>query len=308
MSIEQLRKELFELAEKKRRLEHLNALLAQCVREETALAEKTALLKAELEKEQADVERLEKGSLAAAALSLFGKKEQRIEKEQAEAQAAKVKYQAALNQRQDCAFRIKKLTEEVSALSTAPEEYERVYRAAEAALADDPEVLRLTARLGELSAQSREVDEAVTAGESCLAGIDAIMESLDSAESWGTWDLIGGGFISAAIKHEHLDEAEWAAHELQASLSRFAAELSDVELGDAGSISVEGFLRFADYFFDGIFADWAVLSHIERSRESVEQVQHRVDRLMEELARRKACLEEENTEVRAALKKLILGI
>jgi len=32
-------------------------------------------------------------------------------------------------------------------------------------------------------------------------------------------------------------------------------------------VNVDGFLRFADYFFDGLFADWAVLDRINQSQE-----------------------------------------
>lgn len=37
-------------------------------------------------------------------------------------------------------------------------------------------------------------------------------------------------------------------------------------------VSIDGFLRFADYFFDGLFADWAVGDKISESMDSVTKV------------------------------------
>lgn len=41
-------------------------------------------------------------------------------------------------------------------------------------------------------------------------------------------------------------------------------------------IQVDGFLRFADYFFDGIFADWAVMDRIRNSKNQVADVERSV--------------------------------
>ena len=34
-------------------------------------------------------------------------------------------------------------------------------------------------------------------------------------------------------------------------------------------VSIDGFMRFADYFFDGFFVDWMVLDRIQQSTEQV---------------------------------------
>ena len=100
--------------------------------------------------------------------------------------------------------------------------------------------------------------------------IDMIDEKLGRAQGWGTWDMLGGGLISDLAKHSNLDEAQAGAEYLQTLLSRFRTELADVRISaQTGQVNVEGFLRFADYFFDGLIADWTVLSRIHKSRESV---------------------------------------
>jgi hypothetical protein len=37
------------------------------------------------------------------------------------------------------------------------------------------------------------MDEAVSAGNAVIERLGNVIESLRSAESWGTWDMLGGG-------------------------------------------------------------------------------------------------------------------
>ena len=39
-------------------------------------------------------------------------------------------------------------------------------------------------------------------------------------------------------------------------------------------VTVDSFLKFADFFFDGLFADWAVLDHINQAQSRVETVSY----------------------------------
>ena len=41
-------------------------------------------------------------------------------------------------------------------------------------------------------------------------------------------------------------------------------------------VNIDGFLRAADYIFDGIFADWAVLDQINRSQAQVEDTRSQI--------------------------------
>lgn len=61
-------------------------------------------------------------------------------------------------------------------------------------------------------------------------------------------------------------------------------QVPDVELGD--------FAVFADYFFDGLFADLFVQSRIREAQEQVEAVTQRVERLIVRLRDERENLEE----------------
>jgi hypothetical protein len=82
--------------------------------------------------------------------------------------------------------------------------------------------------------------------------------------------MFGGGFISTNAKYSDIDDANEYAVEAQALLRAFSSELKDVDLNYNITLDIGEFDRFADYFFDGIFADWSVQSKIEESVGSVE--------------------------------------
>lgn len=88
--------------------------------------------------------------------------------------------------------------------------------------------------------------------------------------------MFGGGLISDIAKYSHLDDAQRQINGLQRSLSRFRTELSDVDIRADIQVEVDGFLRFADVFFDNIFTDWAVLDRIRRAQSQVRDAESAV--------------------------------
>ena len=48
-------------------------------------------------------------------------------------------------------------------------------------------------------------------------------------------------------------------------------------------MNIDGFLRFADYFFDGLFADWAVGDKISQSLSSVSNTKSEINRMLDKL-------------------------
>ena len=86
-------------------------------------------------------------------------------------------------------------------------------------------------------------------------------------------------------KYSHLDEAQRQINTLQRSLSRFRTELADVDIRMDIQIEVDSFLRFADYFFDNTFTDWAVLDRIRNTQSQIQQVDGSVRTIVSRLER-----------------------
>ena len=68
--------------------------------------------------------------------------------------------------------------------------------------------------------------------------------------------------------------------QLQVELRRFKTELADVEITADLQVAVDSFLKFADFFFDGLFADWAVLDHINQAQSRVENTKSQIKRVL----------------------------
>ena len=110
--------------------------------------------------------------------------------------------------------------------------------------------------------------------------------------------MIGGGIWSDMAKYGRLDEAQEEVEQLQVDLRRFKTELADVEINADIQVTVEGFLRFADYFFDNLFTDWEVRDRIDQSIEKVRDTRRQIQRVLDKLERMngelKAQLEDES--------------
>ena len=248
--------------------EQLRQLQAQCARkkkleatvEELRVQQKAYAARAEelqqiMSDEQADVDRLEGRSLSAFFYNVIGKMDEKLTQERKEAYAARVKYDAAARELFGIEEDLKRYEAELDSLQGCEDRYASVLRE----------------------------KTAVDAGSAAVACADQILSELDSAEDWGTWDLIGGGLITDLVKHGHLDEAQAAVENLQTQLRRFKTELADVTIDADIQVSIDGFLRVADYFFDGLFADWAVLDQIHQSQEQVHRTRSQICGVLDHL-------------------------
>lgn len=280
--------QLRQLQEKSARRQKIARMLTELSRQEHDLSANEAALRQIRQKEEYDVVRLEQNSLASFFYEALGRREERLDKERAEAYAAAAKHDAAVRQLEDIMQERRSLEEELRSLGDCDAAYERLLSEKAAWLkanapASAARLLECERRMADLSAQMREATEAMDAGSACLSQIEAIQSELGSAEGWGTWDLLGGGFISDVVKHSHLDQAQNLVNGLQACLRRFRTELADVTVYADFQIQIDGFLRFADYIFDGVFADWAVLNRIHDSQARVENTRSQIEAIMHRL-------------------------
>lgn len=115
----------------------------------------------------------------------------------------------------------------------------------------------------------KEINEAIAAGEQALNSLYAAQEKLDSAKGWGWADLLGGGFLTGMIKHSRIEDASRCMEDAKYHLKVFQKELNDIHLSMDLRMEVGGFLSFADFFFDGLVADYLVQSKIEDARRQV---------------------------------------
>ena len=263
-------------------------------------------------KEQEDVDKLEGRSLANYFFRVVGTMEDKLTRERQEACAAKVKLEAAERELAGVEADIHALTDQLNAVRLAEEQY-RAAKARKAATLKESgtsagaQILELEQRLTELENLKREIREAYSAGCGARSLAERVLSELNDADNWNTWDLIGGGgLITHMAKHSHLDEAQDLVQELQSKLRRFKTELADVRISGDLQVNVEGFLRFADYFFDGLFADWAVGKHISRSYDSVQSTKTQIERALKKLDDLQSVTQQQIENTKQELDRLIV--
>ena len=140
--------------------------------------------------EQEDVDKLQRVSLSSLFYSIVSQKEEKLAKEQAEAYAAAVKHDAAIQQCRMVEQRLLSVETELQTLSTTEREYEETLaQKAEALKTADPArgaaLCRMEDRLSALAAQAKELTEAERAGQEVLQKLYAVSSTLDSAEGSG---------------------------------------------------------------------------------------------------------------------------
>lgn len=293
------------------RCKQLTAAVEPLRERKNILESRVRNLKWDMEKEQAEADRLESRSLTVFFLSLRGKLEEKRSIEQAEARAARIKYDAALRELEAVTGELEATRRELATLRGCELRYDAIFKEKQAAIraaggADGEALLALEEKLSAAKLREKELTEAVQAGEGALQTTRQILASLDSAKNWGTWDLVGGGLISDLAKHSHLDDAQAMVERLQGQLRRFRSELSDVQIRCDLQLNVDSFLRFADVFFDGLLSSWAVLDRIGSAREQVLRTQSQIENVLSRLKAPLASTRRERDQLISGIDALVL--
>lgn len=245
-------------------------------------------LRVKLAKGKVDLEKLEHTSLMALFHAVLGSREQQLEKERQEMFSAQLAYQQSKHQVDYLEREGERLTRQLEKLGDVERAYELLLAEKEGLLRQThPDVVAelevLTEQIAALNAEIKEITEAATAGDQAVSGLEQVIKSLESAQSWGTWDLIGGGFLSTVVKHSRIDNARGSIHEVQIQMSRFKRELADVQQRVDLHIDIGEFESFADFFFDGLIIDWIVQSKIVDSLERCKQAKKKIAAALNEL-------------------------
>lgn len=270
-------------------------------------------LRVAFRKEQEDVTKLEGRRLANYFYQVIGKLDDKLDEERKDAYAAKVKLDAAERELAGIEADIKEIQSRLAEIRIAEAQYKEALENKRAELKASgtqtaDQIIELEERIAALEAQKQEIKEALSAGYSARSTADRILSELNDADGWNTWDILGGGGIITHIaKHSHMDEAQDLVQQLQSQLRRFKTELADIQISANMQVNIDGFLRFADYFFDGLFADWAVGDKISQSQSSVSSTKSQINRMLDKLNDMESAADREIKEARIKLEQLVLN-
>ena len=303
---------LFELQQKVARKPSLEAKLRELQNQRREYDRDVISLRVAFRKEQEDVEKLEGRSLAKYFFQVVGKLDEKLDQERKEAYAAKVKLDAAERELAGIESDISEIRQQITDVLVAEARYKEALERKQRQLKESgtlfaDQILSLEDRISTLQAQKQEITEAISAGISARSTADRILSELKDADDWNTWDMFaGGGIITHMAKHSHLDSAQDLVSELQSKLRRFKTELADIQITANMQVNVDGFLRFADYFFDGLFADWAVGDRINQSMNSVSSTKSQISRTLDKLSSMEKAADSEISRLKLQLEDLVV--
>ncbi|MCL6444338.1 MAG: hypothetical protein K6T83_12945 [Alicyclobacillus sp.] len=264
-----------------------------------------AALRSALQEEEDTSEKLEGMSITHLFHRLLGNLEEKEEDVQKSIVQTRMKLSWSDNELSRLEAERDRLQKRLEELAGSEEAYERLLSEKEARIRDAgfPEAQKLeelVEQRAEAMAQRKEVAEAKSAAQAALSALTTAADELRKAENWGTFDMLGGGMITTAIKRSHMDDANDAAMAAQTALKRLERELRDVRMYVEVPLTSGGFSAFADYFFDGLITDWLVqreirdaLNAVEMQLDAVREIEQRLSQADADLERRLASLEEE---------------
>jgi len=288
---------LLEIREEIRVLEGRKSVLDEARNTVRQLEHLHDSLTEKLAKEQADVDKLQGLSLTGLFASVLGNKVEKLSKEREELVGAKLRFDECAEALGEARSHARALEDQVAPLAGLETDYQEILGEKATLIAGKggdraARLLDFSEELADLRAEQRELEEAIKAGRRASSRLRAVQESLRSAGNWGTFDLLGGGLIATAVKHSKIDDAKRLAHHAQRDLRVFQNELSDAGQRLHVSLDIGGVATFADYFFDGLIADWFVQSKISKSSQACDRAIKTVERALRACVLRKAeCME-----------------
>ena len=235
-------------------------------------------------KEERDVEKLERLTWSSIMASLRGNKDEDLDREKREAYAARLRLQEAERQLAEIRSEIRMRQDRLSMSADCEQKYQAVLlEKAEEARKQNPVLAERLAELEQrelgLTTRKKELEEALFAGCQTMDHIRLAMDDLGTAEGWSSWDILGGGLIADAMKYSSMDDAQKKMEQVQSDLRRYQAELADVAHTAAFDLQPGGFLQVADFFWDNIFADFAVRGKIQQSQNQMQELKVKVSRI-----------------------------
>lgn len=299
------------LAKEKRAKQALWLERVNLLRKELETEERQASVwEEQLAKEERDVARLSGLSFTALLYSLLQKKEDMLEVEEREVLEAKLKHEEAVRAAEELQGEIAEFEAKLQETKYWELEIQEILKEKKRLIqqsGSDKSIRldELEEREADLILQVKELAEALREGQSVSADLERADGLLQSAHSWGTYDMLGGGFLSTHIKHSRMDEAMDSIRRSQSSLRRFEHELKDIRMSISIHMDIGDFLKFSDYFFDGLIADWLVQGRIKETLAQVESKLAEVMSILRELENAKLRAEAELSETRRLHDSLI---
>lgn len=321
---------LSELQEKIRRKKKAQTLLAHFTEEAARLNSIVEDRFKEYEAEQEEADAMKSATLTLLLYSVLGLKEEKLQKEESEALAAKAEYERAKAELDHVLNRQVELRAEIRSLGNCERDYEEMVAEKKAWLmakevAVNTEVEALEAEKAAIIRDSKELKEAMESGQYALRVARSVMDALAKAQYLSRVDTRGPGdrysVISAAIDAVHDTEID---HEKRNTVIRldnslqtlgrylqdFAAELKDVASLPMEHLPTTRFgegLILLDRWADGPISEIVVDVKLDHVRENMVPLMDKLTPIVEGLEKEYAAREAACGEIDRKIREMVLA-
>ncbi|WP_221567982.1 hypothetical protein [Alkalihalobacillus sp. TS-13] len=283
--VEELNEQLIDIKGELRKKQKWEKQLADYKQELSDTKDKIDALQEKLATEQSDVDQLEGFSVTKWLLTMKGAVAERLDKEKQEVAAVQLKLEEATRSKNEIDEAINELNKRLERLRNIEVDYHDILTKKEMhikahQLPSSIQLDKLTELEGDMKAFLNELEDAISAGNAVNQALENAIEYLEKAKGWGTLDMFGGGVISGAIKHNHIDQATEYIHQAQTRMRQFQKELADINDEVDMHIDIPGLLKFADFFFDGLISDWMVQGRINDSMQQTKTQYRKISSLL----------------------------
>ncbi|XZJ87629.1 hypothetical protein ACSXCD_02565 [Clostridium perfringens] len=246
-------------------------------------------LEKSLNKELKDVQKLKSLSFSNLISNILRNKDEKLEKEEREYLEAKLKYDNFKFKVEKLRYDVEENKNRLGQLINIEGKYkdlisEKRELVKKFNLNIRDEIIEIENEIKDLLSNKTEISEALREANNCLMISEETLKSLRRAKNWGIYDIVGGGMISSAIKHNRIDDAKTYMERLSYSVDRLNKELGDVDTSIFNEgLNISGFSYTFDIFFDNIFSDFSVQGEINDSLYKIEDFRNKVLNLIRKL-------------------------
>ena len=246
------------------------------------LEPKVRMLEIYAHNENVDVENLENKTLTSVFYDIIGKKEEKLEKERAEANEWILKRDAAKRELEESNYEIEKYETELPSLENCEREYiealdSKLDLIRKTAISDVDYKLILAEKISFCDNRIQEINEACEIIENSINISNEIMEELYSAERWGEFDMFGRGKIADIKKYDHIGNAETLLFNLKKEIAKLKTKIADINITVDIDVELSEFSDTADWIFDNIFTASDFLDNVDLSKRSIKNATEQIN-------------------------------
>lgn len=252
---------------------------------ESARNEET-LLERKLNRELAEIERLDGLSTKGLFYKILGSKEEQLEKERQEYLELSLKFEDVKNSIQILEYEVNLLEGKLNSRDDLKKRLENLKQEREnEIIQSDPSLRSQLLHISEeLEAQYRfrqEIAEAVEKGTICNHLLAQIIKHLKKVRNWGQWGHKDR--YHRHIKREAVDRARNLAFQVKHQLNLFESELQDLNKRAQIQLDVDTFENFTNFFFDNLITDWIMQQQVSRALSTVSSSRKQVASILIQL-------------------------